>query len=318
MLQLIPMWNILEGCVVLDIHKFKVLVDLSRTLNYTDTAENLFTTQGNISKQILALEKDLGTKLFKRAHRRIELTSEGQLILPYAQRILKDYSEMTVKLAEFQASESSIIEMQTIPTMPSYQSFTLISQFLKAHPEIQIQLKEDESYNLLTSLKAGKCEIVFARTFDFNDNDLDRIIMEDDKFVAVLPYDHALAKSHELNLDELKNEKFLILGASTNLYEPVLQLCRKAGFQPKITYRGTRVDLIMQMVQNDMGVSVMTAKTAKQFANQSVTIVPLTSNINNKLCFIRVKGHHSQANDLFWNYVLNESNGGQNDSRIIN
>jgi len=80
------------------------------------------------------------------------------------------------------------------------------------------------------------------------------------------------------------------------------------------------VDLIMQMVQNNMGVSVMTAKTAKQFANQAVAIVPLTANITNKLCFIRVKGQHSKANNLFWNYIQKQigNDGGRDDSRIIN
>ncbi|CAJ1180627.1 HTH-type transcriptional regulator GltC [Companilactobacillus paralimentarius] len=318
MLQLIPMWNNLIGGEILDIHKFQVLIDLAKTLNYTETAENLFTTQGNISKQILALEKGLGVTLFKRAHRKIELTAAGKLVLPYAQKILKDYTEMTVDLSDFQAVENLTLEIHTIPTMPSYQSFGLISQFLQDHPEVQIKLKEEESYNLLTSLKAGKCEIVFARTFGFDDSDLERIIMEDDKFVAVLPYSHPLAKQKQLDLSNLRTENFLILGPSTNLYEPVLKLCQQANFQPKITYQGTRVDLIMQMVQNNMGVSVMTEKTAKQFDNQTVAIVPLTANIANKLCFIRVKGQHSQANKLFWEYIQNESNGGQNDSRIIN
>ena len=81
----------------MDLNKFKVFVDLSKTLNYTETAENLFTTQGNISKQILALEKGLNVSLFKRAHRKIELTEQGKLILPYAQNILHDYEELTVK-----------------------------------------------------------------------------------------------------------------------------------------------------------------------------------------------------------------------------
>jgi len=303
-----------------DLNKFKVFVDLSKTLNYTETAENLFTTQGNISKQILALEKGLNVSLFKRAHRKIELTEQGKLILPYAQNILHDYEELTVKLDDYQAAQDMTIEMHTIPTMPSYQSFGLIGQFLSDHPEVQMQLKEEESYNLITSLKSGKCEVIFARTFKFDDSNLERIVMEDDKFVAVLPQRHVLAAQKKLDLADLKTEKFLILGNSTNLYLPVLELCQQAGFKPNVVYEGTRVDLIMQMVQNNMGVSVMTAKTAEQFANKAVAIVPLTANITNKLCFIRVKGQHSKANNLFWNYIQKQvgNDGGRDDSRIIN
>lgn len=290
----------------MDIHKLKVFVDLSQTLNYTDTAENLFTTQGNISKQILTLEKEFDAKLFKRAHRKIELTQQGQLVLPYAKKIIYDYNGMMIELKDLQASEKMTIKMHTIPTMPSYQSFSLITNFLNQHPEIHMELKEEESYNLMTSLKAGKCELIFARTFDFDDKDLEYLPMEDDHFVAVLPKNHQYATQKSLDLGDLKQERFLILGPSTNLYEPVIKLCQKAGFEPDITYEGTRVDLIIQMVQNNMGVSLMMAKTAKNFPDKEISIVPLKTNIVNKLCFIRLKSQHSSANNLFWENVQNK------------
>ncbi|GEO47887.1 LysR family transcriptional regulator [Companilactobacillus kimchii] len=287
----------------MDLQKLKIFVDLSKTLNYTDTAENLFTTQGNISKQVMALEKELGVSLFKRAHRKIEMTQQGEIVLPYAKKILLDYNELSNKLNDFQAAKNLTIEMHTIPTMPSYQSFTLITQFLQKHPEVHMQLREEESYNLITSLKSGKCEIIFARTFDFDDPDLERIVTEEDKFVAVLPRKHPLAKSKKLTISQLKDDPFLILGKSTNLYDPVIKLCRQAHFTPKIAYEGTRVDLIMQMVQNNMGISIMMQKTAQNFDSEEFSIVPLTTNIANELCFIRVKGEHSSANNLFWRYI---------------
>ena len=289
----------------MNLRKLQIFVDLSKTLNYTETAENFYTTQGNISKQILALEKEWQVTLFKRAHRKIEMTPQAKLILSDAQKILADYDTLQIKLADYQAAQNSLIELHTIPTMPSYHSFTLITQFLQKFPKIQIQLKEEESYNLLTSLKSGKCEIVFARTFDFDDADLERIVMEADDFVAVLPKNHPYAQKKQLDLAVLKDERFLILGQATNLYTPVMELCQNAGFKPKIAYSGTRVDLIMQMVQNNMGVSLMMGKTARNFDSEKLSFVPLTSNIANKLCFIRVKGQHSPANEQFWQYIKN-------------
>jgi len=280
---------------------------LSKTLNYTDTAENLFTTQGNISKQILALEKELGTPLFTRAHRQISLTQQGEITVPFAKKIIRNYTELQVKLNDFQDNKDLTIEIRTIPTMPSYQSFALITQFLKEYPEVHLQLQEEESYNLMTSLKSGKCEMIFARVFNFDDENLERIVMENDEFVAVLPKNHQFAHAKQLDLSKLRDDKFLILGDSTNLYDPVLELCHKAGFKPKITYEGTRVDLIKQMVQNNMGVSLMMQKTAQKFDSQKLAIVPLTTNIANELCFLRVKGKHTKVNDLLWNYIEKEN-----------
>lgn len=47
----------------------------------------------------------------------------------------------------------------------------------------------------------------------------------------------------------------------------------------------------------------MMAKTAKNFDSDEFSFVPLNSNIANKLCFMRVKGDHSSANNMFWRYV---------------
>ena len=61
----------------MNFQKFQVFLSLCETLNYTETAEQLYTTQGSISKQIIALEKELGVILFNRKHRQISLTEEG-------------------------------------------------------------------------------------------------------------------------------------------------------------------------------------------------------------------------------------------------
>jgi LysR family transcriptional activator of glutamate synthase operon len=79
---------------LMNIERFKYFLDLATTLNFTETAEINFTTQGNISKQIIAFEKDLDTILFNRKHRKISLTAAGNALLPHAEKILLDYSTL--------------------------------------------------------------------------------------------------------------------------------------------------------------------------------------------------------------------------------
>ena len=78
----------------MDIHKFNVFLDLAKTGNYSETAQRLYTTQGNISKQILSLEKELKTKLFIRGHRQITLTESGRITEMYAKKILHEFNSL--------------------------------------------------------------------------------------------------------------------------------------------------------------------------------------------------------------------------------
>ncbi|MGX7131265.1 LysR family transcriptional regulator [Enterococcus songbeiensis] len=220
----------------MDINKLQAFIDLTKTLSYTETAEHLFTTQGNISKQILNLEKELGVELFQREHRKIQLT-------------------------------------------------------------------EAESFELFPAPLEGKNNIVFARIFGEKADMWEWLITEQDRFVAVLPKRHPLAKEKELPLVALAQENFLLLGKETNLYLPVMEMCRQAEINPTITYEGTRIDLILTMVASELGITLAMEKTVLNLLNEELVAIPVTPNQISSLCFVRKKGEHSKASNLFWSYL---------------
>lgn len=287
----------------MNVYRLEIFVDLVKTLNYTDTADNFFTTQSNISKQILNLEKELEVKLFIRAHRKIKLTPAGKIVLKYAQKILLDSNSMKQELDDIKNRTESTIRILTIPTMPNYQSFTIITKFINSHPDIQLLLKEAESNSLFTALNDKKCDIIFARTFNSDSDKFEELFMENDNFVAVLPKNHKYADKNEIGLSDLSSERFLLLGPSTNLYNPVISLANQAGFEPQVTYKGSRIDLIIQMVEKGVGVSILTKKTVATFKNKDVSVVPLKQSLGSKLSFFRRKEQQSNAIDCFWEYI---------------
>lgn len=293
-------WN---GCDQMEINKIKVFLDLSKTLNYSETANRLFTTQGNISKQILSLEKELGVKLFVRAHRKISLSDAGVLVKPYARKIVNDYESLNIKIGDYLDDQSMSIKLRTIPTMTNYDSFLLMSRFLKEHSEVHVDLQEEESDQLFDSLRRNDCDIIFARTFDYSEKDLERIPMESDELVAVIPADDELANDQVIKLEDLAAREFLLLGETTMLLDPIIDLCHQVGFDPKISYTGVRVDLIIGMIKRHLGISLMMKKTAEAFSNSEIAILPLDHSLKNELSFIRKQGHNSKASNKFWEFI---------------
>lgn len=288
----------------MEISKLKVFLDLAKTLNYSETADRLFTTQGNISKQILSLEKELGVTLFVRAHRKISLSPEGAMVKPYARKIVNDYESLNIKIADYLDDQSMTIKLFNIPTMTNYDSFLLLASFLREHGEVHVELQEKESDQLFDSLRRNNCDIIFTRTFGKISKDLDVIPMEQDQIVAVVPADDPRSRIKEpIKLKQLAGEKFLLLNSSTNLLEPIKNLCHQAGFTPNIAYTGTRIDLITAMVKNHLGVSLMMKKTVESVDNKKVCLLPVDCSLENQLCFIRKKGHNGQASDKLWNFI---------------
>ena len=213
----------------MDIHKLEIFLDLTQTLSYTQTAVRQFTTQSNISKQILALEKELEVPLFDRTHRKITLTQAGEILLPHARSIIAQYHHLQNELAEKRNQEELTLSILTIPTMANYRGFSLITHLLKEHPEVNLQLKEGEGNELLPFLENSPSHVIFARTFDTENRDYDLFVTEEDRFVAVVAKTHPLANKPKIQLADLQNEKFVLLEKETLLHQPTLDLCQKAG-----------------------------------------------------------------------------------------
>ncbi len=289
----------------MDIRKLEIFIDLAASLNYTETAERQFTTQGNISKQILSLEKELNVKLFTRSHRKIELTHAGALSVTPVKALLANYHLFREELQEYQAEKDLSVNLYTIPTMSNYYGFDHMAHFFSLHPEITVHLEEVESNELFAFLQEGINTIIFARTFEEDLTNFASIITEQDQFVAVLPSDHPLARKKEINLQELEQAHFLVLGKDSNLFHPVVDLCQKAGFTPTITYEGARIDVIINMISCNMGVSVMMGKSMQPFLSSKIASVPIIPSKTSQLAFIRKKNNNSKASDIFWNYLKN-------------
>lgn len=254
----------------MDQQKLQLFLDLTETLNYTETAERNYMTQGNVSKKISALEKELQVPFFDRSNRQIQLTEEGRLLLPDIKRIVRAYQVLTDSLSEYREKKERVLTIHTIPTMPNYRGFDLLTKFLKQHPEIHLNLKESEAM-ALGNFEIEKNRVYFFRSLS-EQTEKNSIITEKDRFVAVLPKRHPLAKNAVIALSDLADENFLILGLAESPYYSVEELCREAGFEPKITYQGTRIDLILRMIEEGLGVSLIMEKSlGNSLSDQLVT-----------------------------------------------
>ena len=116
----------------MDQQKLQLFLDLTETLNYTETAERNYMTQGNVSKKISALEKELQVPLFDRSNRQIRLTEEGQLLLPDIRRIVRDYQSLADTLTEYREKKKRVLTVHTIPTMPNYLGFDLLTKRIRS------------------------------------------------------------------------------------------------------------------------------------------------------------------------------------------
>lgn len=245
-------------------HLFQRIYRTGRGQNFWEASERLYLNQSTLSKHIKQMETELGVPLFTRTTRRVELTTYGEALFPYAQSILRAELEYSTLFLQMQNSEKGTLCLGTLPAMAQYNITGLLSTFQQKYPDSSLKIVEDDPKNLIQLLRNRKCELIFTRetrlSFEKNfmeDAGIVRVPYIRDHLVALLPKKHPLAHAKSLTLRELKDENFCFVKEDSLMYEICTAACQAANFIPKITFTSHRLDSIMDMVSNGSNVALL-------------------------------------------------------------
>ena len=292
----------------MQINRLKYFVAVARHGNFSAAAEELYTTQSAVSKQIMALERELDTVLFDRAHRRVALTTQGKIVLKHAEEILSDYGGMLTELRETKKQDGGKLSIASIPVMRQYGITELVGRFRAENTDITMSVGEMEGNEVLPAMKNGGFDMAFLRLEQMTDPSYESIPLAKDELTVLLPENHRLAGESELSLAQLKDEPFLLLNEGTLLRGLCIDACRRSGFVPTVAYSGTRNENIAELVAMGMGISLVMEKFYRHLKPEGVCCIRLKERIVSTIGLVREKkSAHAEACDRFWNYVKSVS-----------
>jgi DNA-binding transcriptional LysR family regulator len=121
--------------------------------SFLSAAEKLFISQSSLSKQINALETELGCQLFDRSKRKISITEAGETFLKHAVELVDIYKTIWSELDEYRVKTDSF-SIVAIPVIAQYGIAGYIAQFKSMYPNLRFALEEREGASILPALKA--------------------------------------------------------------------------------------------------------------------------------------------------------------------
>lgn len=279
----------------MDTQRCREFAVLAQTCNYLQAADQLFISQSSLSKHIKALERELGVELFNRTTRRVQLTEQGRIFLPFARKLASTAHDAEVALADAADNERRIIDIGSIPIMVPYGITALLHGFERDHRNVRLRIAEGDADKLKGMLRARQLDLAFIREWDgsahLDDGDEEFATAEfaKDRLAAVLPSGHPLAARQSVKLSELANDEFLLLPSGTVMDALIMDACATEGFVPEVRYRGTRAENIIDLVSRGMGVSLLMRTPATYLARTGVSIVDLERTIETKVMIYRLR-----------------------------
>lgn len=264
----------------MDIDLLREFIMLAEVKNYMAAADSLFISQPTLSRHIKRLEDDLGMPLFDRNPRKVELTRAGEVFLPYARQMLDIQQEYRKAFQNIYMEDGSVLKIGTFPMMVAYGITDILQKFHKNNPDTSLIISEMKYHEMLNALDENQCDFVFARETGKAEDDFSRIAIGKDCLVAVLPKEHPLAKNKKVALSLLKEENLLLPVKDSSLYHLCVQVCRNAGFEPKISFMSRGTATAMDLVSRQMGVALLMKRPCQLEQQGQVALLEIEPGIS--------------------------------------
>ncbi len=243
----------------MELRQLKYALQIAKDLNFSRAAEKLHIAQPSLSQQLSKLEKELGVLLFERSTNSVELTYAGAVFMERAQEIV-DMSEMLVReMNDISQMRKGKLIVGSLPITGSHILPLVLPVFQSRFPEIEIQLIEETTANLEALTANGETDICLL-SLPVEESSLTyETIIEEEICLAVPPM-HPIAldseqKNGRIAIMELRDEPFIVLKKGQGFRQITVDLCREAGFEPRIVFESSNIETVQSLVAAGMGIA---------------------------------------------------------------
>lgn len=252
----------------MELRHFRYFVAVAEELHFRRAADRLNISQPPLSQQIRLLEQELGTQLFERNNKRVALTPAGRLFLPEARAVIAQVeraAEVARKAERGELGELRIGFYPSAPLLPEVAG--AIHGYRDRYPGISLVLGERESREQIVALSEDRVDIAIVRTIapPIVPAGLSRRLIVEEPLLVAMRADNGLGRRRTIPMDALAQQMFISYGDRMGATMPqlVLELCRRAGFEPRISQIANSNATMIGLVAAGLGIAIVPKALAR-------------------------------------------------------
>jgi len=241
----------------MDLRQLEILKAVAETGSFTGAGRRLHVSQSAISRQILLLEAELNEPLFWRIKRKVKITPAGEALLQLAIRVFDDIRETTERLSETQQKLTGTVRLVGGMTVSIYVFPTLLKEFQRLHPDVDVKVMTAPADRLVRRLRAGTVDLGLL-TLPVNEPDLiTRPVMREELLLVTYP-GHPLTQKKKIETSDLDKLPFILYESGSNTRRVIDEFFVREQVQPhdvarrvrsQFLFRRNDVDPVLLLVQ---------------------------------------------------------------------
>ena len=243
----------------------------------TRAAARLYQGQSSLTRQLAALEHEVGARLFERTARGVALTAAGKTLAKSLSAPLEQIEDAIRQTRRMDRGERPELRIGYLYSLARSHLNPALAALRAAHPLLKVKLVDLCTGGQIRALRAGEIDVALlgqesAMLFrDFYSRKIQSVAV-----VAAMPEDHPLAVRAALRLADLRNALFIGKDEveSPGYNQWIAQMCRRAGFRPRFVQNAESASQMLSLAVSEGAVALMPEIVADRLA-PSVTTRPL-------------------------------------------
>ena len=289
---------------------YRIFFEVAKQGNISKAAESLYISQPAISKTIVRLEDNLNVKLFKRNSRGVSLTEEGEVLFRHVQEAIHHIEEAENALQKMKDYHIGHLDIGASTTLCRYILLPYLKKFMEEFPNIQINLKNQDSAKNIQVLEAQDIDIALvAIPKHLSPNQ--KVILEqevEDIFVASPKYIENLKALHGSNFSLFQNATVMLMDDKNVSRHYIDMYIRENQLDFKQVIALNTMDLLIDFAKIDMGIScVIRSFVEKDLENGSLVQIDIAPPIpRRKIGFMYHANNCSKSLESFLSFLEKE------------
>lgn len=273
--------------------RLQVFHAVARHLSFTKAAEALFMTQPAVTFQIKQLEEHFNMRLFERGHGRISLTTAGEIVLEYAEKILALSSELDTRLGEMSGQMRGPLLVGASTTIAEFMLPRILGEFNSLYPQVRARLTVANSEAIENRIAERSLDVGLIEIETKNQNLLSEVCCEDELQVICTP-DYPLSGMRSVTPQVLLDYEFVSREQGSGTRDVTDSYFREAGVSPdrlKTLMELGSPEALKGVVSTGLGFAILSrASVDKEVQLGSLIAIPLQPRLTRRLSLLSPKG----------------------------
>lgn len=262
----------------MEIRQLYYVLEVAKFNSFSKAANAQFITQPAISQQINALEEELQVRLFKRDTHSVALTKEGEKFCTYAKDVVESIDRLMSAFNQSTTKDKTVIKVGIFPFYKAAGLTPVINSFFAANHNVIGSIKVEENYRAYEKLETGELDFVIikSRLENIQKSWVKYETLLNENLNVLISRQNPYAKKEVIELSELGSLSLLTGDQDSHFYSEMKELYERNNIEFNVAFLNTgEVDMMLDMVREDIGISLVTDSVGKVYENEEIAAIPI-------------------------------------------